>query len=115
MKPIKVNTSEIARYATKNVVINNSDMLTATAKAIELETMKKRMMRGEVVRFAYLKADGKTIRVALGTLQANAVEANVKHTGAPKRTYGQFSYLDLDRGMAWRSFKESNYIGTIEG
>ena len=115
MKPItNISTKEIARYAVKNVVVNNSDTITAISKAAELEVMKKRMMRGEVVRFAYLKADGKTIRVAVGTLQANAVEANVKHTGAPKRTYGQFSYLDLER-MNWRSFREQNFIGTIEG
>ena len=115
MKPItNINTREINRYAVKNVVMNNSDSITAISKAAELEVMKKRMMRGEVVRFAYLKADGKTIRVAVGTLQANAVEANVIGTGTAKRFYGQFAYLDLEK-MAWRSFREQNFIGTIEG
>ena len=114
MKQIaNISTKEISRYAAKNVVMNNSDSITAISKAAELEVMKKRMMRGEVVRFAYLKADGKTVRVAVGSLQSNAVEANVKHTGAPKRTFGQFAYLDLEK-MAWRSFREQNFIGTIE-
>ena len=107
-----VSTNEIARYAAKNIVINNVDMLTATSKGIALETMKKRMMRGECVRFAYLKLDG-SVRVAVGTLQANAVEANVKGTGVPKRFYGMFAYLDLEK-MAWRGFKEERFIGTIE-
>ena len=113
MKQIaKINTSEIARYTVKNVVKNNSDMLTATAKAIELETLKKRMMRGECVRFAYLKLDG-SVRIAVGTLQTQAVEANTAGGGVPKRFYGMFAYLDLEK-MAWRGFKEERFIGTIE-
>ena len=108
-----LSTNEIARYAAKNIVMNSSDTITAISKAAELETMKKRMMRGECVRFAFLKADGKTVRVAVGTLQPQAVAANVQGTGAPKRLFGQFAYLDLEK-MAWRSFREENFIGTIE-
>jgi hypothetical protein len=107
-----VSTNEIARYAAKNIVLNNVDMLTATSKGIALETMKKRMMRGEVVRFAYMKKDG-TVRVAVGTLQPQAVKANVTGTGIPKRFYGMFVYLDLEK-MAWRGFLEERFIGTIE-
>lgn len=107
-----VSTNEIARYAAKNIVLNHVDMLTATSKGIALETMKKRMMRGEVVRFAYMKKDG-SVRVAVGTLQPQAVEANVKGTGIPKKYYGMFAYLDLEK-MAWRGFKEERFIGTIE-
>lgn len=107
-----VSTNEIVRYSVKNVVRNNSDMLTATSKAIELETMKKRMMRGECVRFAYMKLDG-SVRVAVGTLQPQAVKANTVGTGVPRRFYGMFAYLDLEK-MAWRGFKEERFIGTIE-
>jgi hypothetical protein len=41
------------------------------------------------------------------------VDANVKGTGIPKRFYGMFAYLDLEK-MAWRGFKEERFIGTIE-
>ena len=107
-----VSTSEITRYAVKNVVMNNVDTLTSVSKGIQLETMKKRMMRGECVRFAYMKLDG-TVRIAVGTLQPQAVKANVKGTGVPKRFYGMFAYLDLEK-MDWRGFKEERFIGTIE-
>ena len=40
MKQLAVKTSEIVRYASKNVVMNGSDSLTATAKAMELATLK---------------------------------------------------------------------------
>ena len=113
MKPMAaVSTNEIVRYTAKNVVMNNVDMLTATSKGIALEAMKKRMMRGECVRFAYMKKDG-TVRVAVGTLQQQAVEANTNGYGVPKRFYGMFAYLDLEK-MGWRGFKEERFIGTIE-
>lgn len=107
-----VSTNEIARYAAKNIVMNNVDMLTSVSKGIALETMKKRMMRGEVVRFAYMKKDG-SVRIAVGTLQPDAVKANVKGTGIPKKFYGMFVYLDLEK-MAWRGFLENRFVGTIE-
>jgi hypothetical protein len=113
MKKIaEVSTNEIARISAKNIVLNHVDMLTATSKGIQLETMKKRMMRGEVVRFAYMKLNGE-VRIAVGTLQPQAVKANVVGTGIPKRFYGMFAYLDLEK-MAWRGFREENFIGTIE-
>ena len=113
MKKIQtISTNEVARYAAKNIVMNNSDMLTATSKAVELETMKKRMMRGECVRFAYMKLNGE-VRIAVGTLQPQAVKANVKGNGIPKRFYGMFAYLDLEK-MDWRGCKEERFIGTIE-
>ena len=107
-----LSTREIARYAAKNIVKNNSDSITAISKAAELETMKKRMMRGEVVRFAYMKLDG-SVRIAVGTLQEQAVKANVEGTGIPKRFFGMFAYLDLEK-MDWRGFKEERFVGTIE-
>ena len=107
-----VNTNEIARYTAKNMAMNHVDLISATAKGIELEMMKKRMMRGECIRFAYLKKDN-SVRIAIGTLQQQAVEANVKGTGIPKRFHGMFVFLDLEK-MAWRGFKEERFIGTIE-
>lgn len=113
MKKLVVSTNEIARYAVKNVVMNGSDSLTATAKAIELETLKKRMMRGECVKFAYMKLDG-SVRIAVGTLQKDSVKASVNGNGLPKRFYGMFVYQDLLCNLEWRGFKEERFIGTIE-
>ena len=107
-----VSANEIVRYTAKNIAMNNVDMITATSKGMALEAMKKRMMRGECVRFAYMKKDG-SIRIAVGTLQPQAVEANTVGTGIPKRFYGMFAYLDLEK-MDWRGFKEERFIGTIE-
>ena len=114
MKALSVNINNIGEYAVKviNKFNNEIDEATALGKALILETLKKRMMRGEVVRFCYQKVDG-SIRYAVGTLQSDAVKANVNGNGIPKRYYGMFAYLDVEK-MAWRGFKEERIIGIVE-
>lgn len=90
---------------------NGIDFPTSLGKGVLLETLKKRMMSGEVCRFAYKKINGE-IRIACGTLQEHAVKANIMGTGIPKRFYGMFAYIDLER-MAWRGFREENFVGII--
>lgn len=111
MKPIVISESNIVKDAVR--FNQKSDMATSLTKSQELEILRKRMMRGEVVRFCYLKADGITLRIAVGTLQEDSVEANINGKGLPKRLYGQFAYLDTQR-LAWRSFKIENFIGIID-
>jgi len=90
-----------------------SDLATSLSKSQELEIMRQRMMRGGCVRFCYLKADGVTLKIDCGTLQADSVASNVKGTGLPKRMYGQFAYLST-MSLGWRSFKIENFIGIID-
>ena len=111
MEALVINQNNIVKNAI-DFVSHNADLPTAIGKGTLLETLKKRMMRGEVVRFAYRKLNNE-IRVAVGTLQANAVQANVVGTGIPKRFYGMFAYLDLEK-MAWRGFKVENFIGIVD-
>lgn len=111
MKALVINQNNIVKNAI-NFANHNADLPTAVGKGTLLETLKKRMMRGEVVRFCYRKLSGE-IRTAVGTLQANAVQANVVGTGIPKRFYGMFAYLDLEK-MAWRGFKVENFIGIVD-
>ena len=116
MKQLAVRTSEIVRYSVKNVVMNGSDSLTATAKAMELATLKARMMRGEICKWAYKKVSGE-IRICVGTLFSDCVKNMTVGGHTPKKYFGQFSYIEIfsDGTMSWRSFRESNFIGTIEG
>ena len=111
MKPIVISEANIVKDAVK--FNQKSDIATSLSKSQELEVLRKRMMRGEVVRFCYLKADGITLRIAVGTLQEDSVEANINGRGLPKRLYGQFAYLDTQR-LAWRSFKIQNFVGIID-
>ena len=116
MKQLAVKTSEIVRYSVKNTLANHSDSLTATAKAVELATLKARLMRGEICKWAYKKVNGE-IRVCVGTLFNDIVKSMVEGGNTPKKYFGQFAYIELfaDGRMEWRSMRESNFIGTIEG
>ena len=111
MKAIAMSETAIISNAKKNMNYG-MDVLTATTKSAQMELLKKRMMRGEVVRFAYMKKD-KSIRLAVGTLQENAVQANIAGTGIPKRFYGMFAYIDLEK-MDWRGFRTENFIGIVD-
>ena len=104
MKALTLNTNSIVNNIVKVITKSEGiDSPTAISKGLILETLKKRMMRGEIVRFCYQKLNGE-IRTAVGTLQAQAVQANIEGTGIPKRFYGMFAYIDLEK-MAWRGFK----------
>lgn len=111
MKAIQFNSANVVKLSVKCMGYE-MDAATSISKGMILETLKKRMMRGEVVRFCYQKLDG-SIRYAIGTLQSDAVKANVAGTGIPKRFYGMFAYLDLEK-MAWRGFKEERIIGIVD-
>jgi hypothetical protein len=111
MKAIQISSSNVARNTVK--CLNHSmDVPTSLGKGFMLETLKRRMMRGEVVKFCYQKLNGE-IRYAVGTLQSDTVEANTTGTGIPKRFCGMFAYLDLQK-MQWRGFKEERLIGIVD-
>lgn len=111
MKALVINTNNIIENTIK-CVHHNIDVPTSLSKGVMLETLKQRMMRGEVVRFCYQKLDG-SIRLAVGTLQQDAVKANIVGTGIPKRYFNMFAYIDLQK-MAWRAFKEERLIGIVD-
>ena len=111
MKPIVISENNIVKDAVR--FNQKSDMPTAMSKSLELEILRKRRMRGEVVRFCYLKADGITLKIDSGTLHEDSVQANICGKGLPKRLYGQFAYLST-MSLGWRSFRIQNFIGIID-
>ena len=115
MRQIQIKTSEVARVAAKNIVINGSDSITAIAKSAELQALKARLMRGEICKWAYKKVSGE-IRVCVGTLYNDLVKNMIVGGNTPKKYFGQFAYIEIfsDGHCEWRSMREINFIGTIE-
>ena len=109
-----ISRNEVARVAAKNIVVNGSDTITAIAKSAELQALKSRLMRGEICKWAYKKVSGE-IRVCVGTLYNDMVKSMTVGGHTPKKFFGQFAYIELftDGHLEWRSFRESNFIGTI--
>ena len=119
MKSIQISTNEVARVAAKNIVINGSDTITAVAKSAELQALKASLMQGQIKSWLYKKVNGE-IRVCVGTLFNDIVKSMVVGGNTPKKYFGQFAYIEIftdEKGgisLQWRSFRESNFIGTIE-
>ena len=115
MKQIQIRTSEVARVAAKNIVVNGSDTIIAVAKSAELQALKASLMQRTNKDMAYKKVSGE-IRQCTGTL-FNPIVKNMTVGGhTPKKYFGQFAYIEIfaDGHMEWRSFREENFIGTIE-
>lgn len=96
--------SKIMRHAWAIYKATKQAFAVCLCKAWGLWRMAKRM-RTEVVKFAYLKANG-TIRKAIGTLKDTA--ELVKGTGRTD-TGKAFKYYDVE-AEGFRSFKVENLI-----
>ena len=115
MRQIQIKTSEVARVAAKNIVINGSDTITAVAKSAELQALKASLMQGQIKTWLYKKVNGE-IRQCTGTLYNSLVKNMTVGGHTPKKVFGQFAYIEIfsDGHCEWRSFREENFIGTIE-
>ena len=115
MKSIQISTNEVARVAAKNIVINGSDTITAVAKSAELQALKASLMQGQIKSWLYKKVNGE-IRQCTGTLYSSLVKSMTVGGHTPKKVFGQFAYIEIfsDGRCEWRSFREENFIGTIE-
>ena len=119
MKSIQISTNEVARVAAKNIIINGSDTITAVAKSAELQALKASLMQGQIKTWLYKKVNGE-IRQCTGTLFNDIVKSMVVGGNTPKKYFGQFAYIEIftdEKGgvsLQWRSFRESNFVGTIE-
>ena len=79
MKAIQFNTANVVKSAIKCMGFE-MDAATSISKGMMIETLKRRMMRGEVVRFCYQKLDG-SIRYAVGTLQLDEGRKDYRYCG----------------------------------
>lgn len=115
MKSIQISTNEVARVAAKNIVINGSDTITAVAKSAELQALKASLMQGQIKSWLYKRVNG-DIRQCTGTLYNSLVKSMTVGGHTPKKVFGQFAYIEIfpDGRCEWRSFREENFIGTIE-
>ena len=78
--------------------------------ALMIEEVKRQMRKG-VCSFIYKKKDG-SIRMAMGTLDKNVLNATLKGNGTSPETWGCCYYHDVIKGSA-RSFRWQNLIAVL--
>ena len=73
------------------------------AKVAMIAELKKRLEKGEVVEFEYIKKSTQELRHAVGILPKNSpfIASKINGRGVHNSIYGNFSYWDLDRNN-WR-------------
>jgi len=79
------------------------------AKVAMISELKKRLGRGEVVEFDYLKKSTNTVRHAIGCLYGSLIEPKIKGTGVHNSIYGNITYFDLQRNQ-FRCFSVETLI-----
>lgn len=79
------------------------------AKIAMISELKKRLAKGEIVEFDYLKKSTNTIRHAVGCLYGSLIEPKIKGTGVHNSIYGNVTYFDLQRNQ-FRCFSVETLI-----
>ena len=69
------------------------------AKVAMLAELKKRLEKGEVVEFEYIKKSTNELRHAIGILPKNSqfIDSKINGRGVHNSIYGNFTYFDLER------------------
>ena len=111
-----MTTTIITTTSAANVILaNNADMERAAfmvakthgtinpillgAKVAMLSELKKRLEKGEVVSFQFIKKGTGELRTANAILPKNSsfIASKIKGTGTPNSFYGNVTFWDLDR------------------
>ena len=79
------------------------------AKIAMISELKKRLAKGEIVEFDYLKKSTNTIRHAVGCLYGSLIEPKIKGTGVHNSIYGNITYFDLQKNQ-FRCFSAETII-----
>lgn len=87
----------------------NINPIILSAKVAMISELKRRLERGEIVEFDYIKKSTGTLRHAIGCLYQNLIASKIKGTGMPNSVYGNFTYFDLTKNQ-FRSFSYETIV-----
>lgn len=97
---ITANNTDLVRASFMVSKTNgNIDPILLGAKVAMLSELKKRLEKGEVVEFEYVKKSTHELRHAIGVLPKNNafIASKINGRGVPNSLYGNFTYYDLER------------------
>ena len=97
---VSVNNTDMTRAAFMVAKTNdNINPILLGLKVAMLAELKKRLNKGEVVEFEYIKKSTNELRHAVGILPKNSrfIESKINGRGVHNSIYGNFTYFDLER------------------
>ena len=112
MKQIITTSTNDALVAAhiRSITNTTGSALKGVSTAMLIEEAKRQMRNG-VCSFIYKKKDG-SIRMAMGTLDRNVLNATLCGNGTSPETWGCCYYHDIIKGAA-RSFRWANLIAVL--
>ncbi len=102
---IAMNNTDITRAAFMVAKSNGTiNPILLGAKVAMISELKRRLAKGEIVEFDYIKKGASTnsvkvVRHAVGCLYGAIVAPKIKGTGVPNSIYGNITYFDLERNQ----------------
>ena len=97
---ISTNSTDLIRASFMVAKTNGSiNPILLGAKVAMLSELKKRLEKGEVVEFEYIKKSTHELRHAIGILPKNStfIASKINGRGVHNSIYGNFTYWDLQR------------------
>ena len=97
---ISTNSTDLIRASFMVAKTNgNLNPILLGAKVAMLSELKKRLEKGEVVEFEYIKKSTQELRHAVGCLPKNStfIASKINGRGVHNSIYGNFTYWDLER------------------
>ena len=100
---ITTNNTDLERAAFMVAKTNGTiNPILLGAKVAMIAELKKRLAKGEIVEFDFVKKGASTngvkvIRHAVGCLYGTLIEPRIKGTGVHNSIYGNLTYWDLER------------------
>ena len=97
---ISTNSTDLIRASFMVAKTNGSiNPILLGAKVAMLSELKKRLEKGEVVEFEYIKKSTHELRHAIGILPKNStfIASKINGRGVHNSIYGNYTYWDLQR------------------
>lgn len=97
---IATNNKDIERAAFM-VAKSNGEInpILLGAKLAMIAELKKRLNRGEIVEFDFIKKSNGELRHMVACLYGKLIEPKIKGTGVPNSVYGNLTVFDLQKNQ----------------
>jgi hypothetical protein len=95
---IAVNNQDVERASWMVAKTNGGiNPIALGAKVAMIAELKRRLAKGEIVEWDFIKKSTGELRHAIGCLKGSLIAPHINGNGVPNRIYGNLTYFDLNR------------------
>lgn len=95
---IAVNNQDVERASWMVAKTNGGiNPIALGAKVAMIAELKRRLAKGEIVEWDFIKKSTGELRHAIGCLKGSLIAPKINGNGVPNSIYGNLTYFDLNR------------------